>query len=467
MTQAPKSIDDSAPSPRRYAFGCIGAVVAMILLVVALGWSWYLVANGRAQKELAAEEARIRARGIALTTVELNEKYQALPGDFDAGRDLIAALAVSSDPNVAKLVKPLPIVGEGPDIPALIEDWPLQAGTEEYLAMHARFLALIEEHTAKKTNVRYAVDLTPGVYTQLHHVQTLRHGSRVLTLQMHVDLRHGRIDEAIGRIEQDVFLAETLRNEPFLVAQLVRIAIIGIGLNNLKYLLENATLTDEQLARLQLVFRQVDMQQGLDTGFQGELAMGYTATSWPIGPLMSGAAQSPLSNEEIARLAKQPRRNPADAALMLKFYRRLLEAGDESLAQASDEADAIGDEMLQLQGSHRKVFYMHTLLTFPAVKSGINAFQRTSASCQAADTCLAALRFRQAKQQWPDTLAQLVPEYLPAIPTDPYTGKPMVFKATDQEFKVYALGENKTDDGGVWTDSKFMDVGFIAPWRTP
>jgi hypothetical protein len=360
---------------------------------------------------------------LPLTTVELNEQYHAAAGDFQAGRDVVAALSIGSQPNVNELGKALPIVGTAaPEktIPGLEQDWDELAAVEKYLQTHEKFFALIETHAAKRTNVRYATNLTPGFYTPLNHIQQLRHGARVLTLQFHVDLRHQHIDQAIQRLDQTVFLAETLRDEPFLVAQLVRIAIIGVALGNLDYLLKNVTLTDAQLAQLQQTFRQVDMRQGFATGMKGELATGYTATTWPLSHLATDGSAKPMSDDEVTRLAKRGPNRPGDAALMLKFYGRLLAANDESLAAAADEALTINDEIKQLAGSHRKIFYMHTVMLFPAVQASTKAFLRVDARCKSADAALAALRYRQAQGTWPMGLADLAPAYLPVSPRRPH-----------------------------------------------
>ena len=39
-------------------------------------------------------------------------------------------------------------------------------------------------------------------------------------------------------------------------------------------------------------------------------------------------------------------------------------------------------------------------------------------------------------------------ELLPEIPTDPYTGKPILFKTTADGVIIYCTGADGTDDGG-------------------
>lgn len=47
----------------------------------------------------------------------------------------------------------------------------------------------------------------------------------------------------------------------------------------------------------------------------------------------------------------------------------------------------------------------------------------------------------------PDTLAELVPRYLPAIPIDPYSGQPLVYRQRGDGYVLYSVGANGIDDG--------------------
>jgi hypothetical protein len=71
-------------------------------------------------------------------------------------------------------------------------------------------------------------------------------------------------------------------------------------------------------------------------------------------------------------------------------------------------------------------------------------------------TALAAERFRLADKakRWPKTLDELCPAFLPAVPLDPYTGKPLLLGRHAEGIVVYSVGEDGRDDGG--------DVGPVA-----
>jgi hypothetical protein len=76
--------------------------------------------------------------------------------------------------------------------------------------------------------------------------------------------------------------------------------------------------------------------------------------------------------------------------------------------------------------------------------------------------------FRQEHQSLPDSLDQLVPEYLPSVPTDPYDGKPLRYRTTDQGYELYSAGEDGIDDGGTHAaPQQLLDPGtdfFLEDW---
>jgi hypothetical protein len=61
---------------------------------------------------------------------------------------------------------------------------------------------------------------------------------------------------------------------------------------------------------------------------------------------------------------------------------------------------------------------------------------------------LAAERYRLRHGDWPRAIAALVPDYLPAVPLDPFDGAPLRYRRTDGGAVVYSVGEDGRDDGG-------------------
>ena len=62
---------------------------------------------------------------------------------------------------------------------------------------------------------------------------------------------------------------------------------------------------------------------------------------------------------------------------------------------------------------------------------------------------VAVERFRRGHQgALPRTLDELVPTYLPAAPTDPLSGKHLLFRTDGKSYSIYSVGADAKDDGG-------------------
>jgi hypothetical protein len=63
-------------------------------------------------------------------------------------------------------------------------------------------------------------------------------------------------------------------------------------------------------------------------------------------------------------------------------------------------------------------------------------------------TDLAIGEFRSDRGHLPASLSELVPEYLPELPIDPYSGAALAFQPVGTQFTLYSVGRNGTDDSG-------------------
>jgi hypothetical protein len=61
---------------------------------------------------------------------------------------------------------------------------------------------------------------------------------------------------------------------------------------------------------------------------------------------------------------------------------------------------------------------------------------------------LACKIYRSKTGRYPGNIEALVPDILPDIPIDPFTGKPLVYKTENRELLIYSFGSNQKDDGG-------------------
>jgi hypothetical protein len=85
-------------------------------------------------------------------------------------------------------------------------------------------------------------------------------------------------------------------------------------------------------------------------------------------------------------------------------------------------------------------------LFVPAVDSQLEQKCRAECSISATRLVVACNAYYRKEGKWPEDLQSLVPAYLPAVPTDPFDGKP--FRYVPAKGIVYSVGKDLRDSGG-------------------
>ncbi|MCP4711472.1 MAG: hypothetical protein GY869_22860, partial [Planctomycetes bacterium] len=84
------------------------------------------------------------------------------------------------------------------------------------------------------------------------------------------------------------------------------------------------------------------------------------------------------------------------------------------------------------------------------ISAAFSIHLRTNAQLQNAHTALAIEQYRlDHDNQIPDTLTDLIPDYLETIPLDPYDTQPIKYQKTNPGYLIYSVGPNLTDDHGI------------------
>ena len=77
---------------------------------------------------------------------------------------------------------------------------------------------------------------------------------------------------------------------------------------------------------------------------------------------------------------------------------------------------------------------------------------------------IAVERYRMKHRKWPAKLADVVPDFLPEIPSDPFDGKPIRIARVNDGVVVYSIGFDGKDDRGNLDreghNSPGTDIGF-------
>ena len=87
-------------------------------------------------------------------------------------------------------------------------------------------------------------------------------------------------------------------------------------------------------------------------------------------------------------------------------------------------------------------------MLLPALGSAIIKEAKGLAQVYSAQTALAVERFRLAHGTLPERLDALVPQFVSAVPADPFDGQPLRYHRFERGYVIYSVGEDGEDNGG-------------------
>ncbi len=89
-----------------------------------------------------------------------------------------------------------------------------------------------------------------------------------------------------------------------------------------------------------------------------------------------------------------------------------------------------------------------TRVVIPALSSVFKTSRQSKARRQTVLTALATERYRQQHNQFPTQLKDLVPDFLDAVPLDPFDSQPLRYRTEPTGVIIYSIGPDGNDDGG-------------------
>ena len=86
---------------------------------------------------------------------------------------------------------------------------------------------------------------------------------------------------------------------------------------------------------------------------------------------------------------------------------------------------------------------------FPIVPQLHHALNRAIGNQSGTVAAIAVYRYQKRYGQLPNSLDQLVGEFLDAVPIDQCNGQPLHYQTNSNGFKIYSVGVDGVDDGGT------------------
>ena len=415
-------------------------LIALLVIIIAGFVVFRLVLSSKLNARLDV----IKAAGYPVTCVEVDAWYaipESAENAADAIMDSFSHYNKWEDEEKRKL---LPIVGQA-QLPLRTE--PLTEETKalvaQYLADNQQALELLHKGAAIEHS-RYPIDLSKGFEALMPALSHIRAGARLLELEALLDAENGEVEKVVDSIKSTFGLARSLSKEPILVSQLVRIACQALGVSAIERTVNRTEFSDEQLVELGQVLVDAEDPCAMSRAFIGERCAGLSVFKTPSSKtlkLIDGSSSSlgviAIALYKFAGLADM------DAAIYIDTmndYVEIFKLPSEQRQKVADDIDA----------RFEKTSKIHILLRMimPALSRVMDLDVRNVAHLHTARVGLAVQRYRLAAGRLPDTLAELVPAYLDAVPKDPFDGKELRYKKLETGFVVYSIGEDGSDDGG-------------------
>jgi hypothetical protein len=365
----------------------------------------------------------------------------------------------------------LPIVGMA-KLPAMTEPLPaeMEVLVAAYASDNAEALSLLHQAVSVKS-CRYPIDLTQAQSTLLPHLTHLRHAARLLCLETLEYEAENKPEQAVESVITSFGVSRSLSQEPLLISYLVDVACHGIAFDNLEHLINRMPLTDEQLTTLGVAIEQSKDAEAFTRAFVGERCIGINTFETLGKGLIPFEDRPSLLLRTVALLYQATGLLALDERSYLDIMQRLINATrlspPESLAAArsarlerSASSATIQATIWRLgDGGDLEIkqpprYFILSRMMLPALGAAFTKEARFEAKLRDAQTALAIERYRLVNGSLPGQLNDLVPAFLPAVPADPFDGKPLRYKLLATGYIVYSVGEDREDNGGTEKTSK-------------
>ena len=415
-------------------------IFVIILLIVLAGFTVFrAIQEARLNRRLDA----IREAGYPVTLAELNQYYHQVPASRNAALVYAQAFAkydddwMDDEPEGASdkggsetATIELQIVEEG-EMPEGAWSPALLVRADKCLKANAKALKLLHQ-AAAMSECRFPVDLSDILDLDTPHHADLRKGARLLQLHALVSMERGDFDGAASLVGDMFCLGRSLRGEPLMTSQYVLFALTSMSKNTLRRMFDKDTPNEDALCSLQNQIAEIlKSEDSMAASLASERCMGvFFLSSLRMQPGRFGWVHFLVGTSAGDRV-------------------NYLDGMGQAISVASEPYSVRIQALPKLKEAESTLLKMRQAsILIPSLTAYVLLGARDCARLHLALAAIAAERYRLKHGSLPESLDALVPNFLEAIPMDPFDGKPVRYKRLEKGYCLYSIGENLVDDGG-------------------
>ena len=308
----------------------------------------------------------------------------------------------------------------------------------------------------------------------LPHLAPLKGCAAVLRLRALAEQEAGQSQQALADISLALNLTEKIRSEPFLISQLVRIAMFQITLQPVWEGLAVQRWTDAQVSQLDQQLSTLDFVADYAAAMRGENVCQVAS--------MDDFRHRPGLLDRVGEFGQKNSVGDIWGYLIPSgwFYQNERRSSKFILEQFLPIGDVDGQTFSpdlareanqSLISMRRTPYTIICKMLLPGLANGSRRFAFAQASLNLSRGACALERYRLTNGKYPETLEALVPQFTSKVPRDPIAGQPLRYRSTeDGRFILYSVGWNEKDDGGHVSFNRSGSVDLEKGdwvWRYP
>lgn len=315
----------------------------------------------------------------------------------------------------------------------------------EFLKTQAPALRLLRQGSRKPGCCFGHGYLRPGIDILLPGLVSIRTGARLVAPDARSKAAAGDVHTAMEDVNTLFVMAEHAATEPILVGVMVSAALEHMAVEALRDVLAAGQVSADELDLLE-ISDTVSYRRLFERALWMEEAIAIaTYCDYGAELRLTELFESSTSSWQDTRLASLYRvfAMDDDLASYREALKQCRQRAGRPYHQAAEESKASED------GMEDRIRGLLAQILLPAVNRVAERAAETDARHRLARLAVAVARYRAAEDRFPDTLDDLVARFLPAIPLDPFNGKPLRIEQTDEAFILYSVGPDGTDDDGA------------------